>query len=621
MPLIVLFFIAMTAAANYLLAGRQQYVASTVIHYNNADAVNGLAPDGSEIDVGEISSSSNVKKAMNNLGLSIEDYSVDELRASISATPIVEEETAAIQTALNEQGEHYTEQPTDYRVTCTMGSDSSEDFVRNLLNEVLDVYFSEYGTQHISSPPLSNNVKGLMVKNYDYLEVVEKIESQLSEAINDLDRYIVSDPAFRSSRTGYSFEDIQKQFILFHDVSLYKLYSLILGNRITKDVGLLSARYLDTIADYTLDSQKAQEKLDDSEEIITSYVRKMRSSRNTNLNADFILDNVYDARRDTSGAQANAGSDTGFTDIDRSVEYDTLLQNWVTAKDDLDDAEIDIAYCQYILGVYQGTGKTGTAKDQIPSITGAGAQPLTSRTVTPVEIGTEIEALLAKIDALYTIIDETTAEYNDYLGAQNIQTLSSVIASPAINLRLYTMIVAAVFLIMGCCGAIFLGRIGDILEYVFLRDRQTGCMNRVSCDNHIQRLSKEILPGSFSCVNLQLKNQSELNAAVGREKSDEILMQIGQTLRDMFGNRKNGFVGYNGGGQFWAFYEGSGSETIGQELERLSIVMRDQFGAYPVTYELGGVNAGEMDVYLLRSLISISAISRKQHTLEQKQDG
>ncbi len=747
MPLVALFFVVMTAVAYRFLAGKQEYVASAVIRYKNEEAIDGLAPDGSEIDVAEINSSDIIAQAMKNLGLNLDDYSVEELCASIAASPILQEDTVVIQEALNEEGERYTEKPTEYAVTCTMGSDSSEDFVRNLLNEVLDVYFSEYSSEHINHSQISNDVKGIVAKNYDYLELVEKIGDELSETINELNNYINSDNEFRSSRTGYSFLEIQSQFILLHDVNLYRLYSLILGNQITRDEEILTARYLDRIAEYSLDGRKAREEIDDSNRIINSYVEKMRNSGNTNIDFNYILDEVYDKNKDDETETETRSSSRKFTDVDRTVEYDTLLENWVDAKDDLDKSLIDEAYSKYILGIYQseegaaptadkilaeleetekeiqasqqpdtgaapqtgaaevpgtasaegmetpdttqdggtasiaaaqaadvtkgsaadtensaaaqtdetkspaaaqeagaapaevqtaetagpdaaqaggteipGAVQTGSSEfsDEISAEQESTAQAVVSRKASPDEIESEINELLLRMDELYMIADETSDEYNEYLGALNIQTLTSVIAQPALNLKLYIAIIAVVFLIIGCCGAILAGRIGDILEYVFLRDAQTGCMNRVSCDNYIQGMSKKILPGGFCCVNLLLRNQRELNAAIGREKADDVLAQMGQTLKDIFGNRKNSFIGYNGSGQFWTFFEDGNEEGLEQELGRFAIVMKDRFGEYPVTYALGGVNAGEAGDYQLRSLISKSVTGRKEYMTGQE---
>lgn len=629
MSLIVAFFLVMTGLSYYVLLSRQQYVASAVIRYNNGDAIYGYAPDGSEIDVSEIGSADNLAKVMENLGLGTDKYSVDSLCASISIFPVYEEEAQVIKAALNEEGERYEEEPVDYLITCSMGREADANFVRNVLNELLDVYFSKYSSEHINKQQISNQVKGIMAENLDYLEAVEKIGQELETTINKLWSYSNSDSTFRSSKTGYSFLNLQKEFILLRDVNLYRLYSLILGNKVTKDEELLMNRYENDIADYRLTGLKAQDDVNQSERIIDAYVEKMRDSGNSNINYNYILDEVYDKRDESTETTESDGSVKRVSSrVDRSVEYDTLLTEWIEAKDKFDYSTVDRAYCEYILGVYQGeqtdrnpaeeTSDTGEDISQNAEADSHEAvvpdAVVVSKPSDEEEIEKEIRTILDRMNRLYEIADMTNAEHNEYLGAENIRTLTSVSAGQTVNIKMWMAVIAVVFLLIGCCGAILIGRIGDILEYVFLKDRQTGCMNRVSCDNYISRQARLVMQAGFCCINLQLQNQREINNDLGREEADKILAQFGQTLREMYENHLHSFVGYNGSGQFWVFYENDMEKHMESEMERLIVVLKDLFSFYPVTYALSGVNAGEAGDYQIRSLISRTVSRRKNYT-------
>ena len=98
MPLIVLFFAVMTVFSYQLLHSRQTYIASAVIEYQkmgqeeeSEPTEDGKAPDGMPIDVTEIYSSANMAKAMANLGLSYNSYSLDAFCASIKVEPVLTE--------------------------------------------------------------------------------------------------------------------------------------------------------------------------------------------------------------------------------------------------------------------------------------------------------------------------------------------------------------------------------------------------------------------------------------------------------------------------------------------------------------------------------------------------
>jgi len=621
MPVIVLFFVVMTAAAYLALSSNQKYIAAAVIHYSNEGAVEGLAPDGSEIDTSEIYSSSNMAKAMENLGLSRNTYSVDQLCSSITVTPILKDEDIAVQEALNEQGEKSEEQPTDVIVTCTMNSrtpGADADLVRNLLNELLNVYFSGYSEAHINGQQISNTMKGLNVDQYDYLEVVEQIDSLLEDTFLTLNNYSLKEMYFRSAATGYSFHDLRDDFQMLRSIDVYRLYSLILGNQITKDRDLLISKYRDLISRHELTASKANEDLAEIDKTCDAYVEKMRSSDNTNIDYNYILEEVYDYRR-----HEQDGEDTWYVDVDHTVEYDSLLRNRASAMDKAGHAAVDIDYCRFVLNTFGYEEAAGSAppaeepassgEDTAASRPAAFYQVMTSE-ATAEEVEAEIDALMARMNELFDIADRTNEEYNEYLGAQNIQMLSSVSVGTAFNMGMYMAIIAVVLLLIGCGIAVLLGRGEDILEYMFLRDHQTGCMNRTACDNYIRDKSKEIVSSDFCCVSLQIRNQREINRDLGRKEGDQILQSFGRILREVFENKGNGFVGYNGSGQFLSFFELSASEkSLSSELERLNVILSDQVNIYPVVYSVGGAHALEVGQYQIHTLLSKAASQRQDH--------
>lgn len=298
---------------------------------------------------------------------------------------------------------------------------------------------------------------------------------------------------FRSTDTGYSFWDLCDQFSLIQKIDLPKLYALVLGNQITKNRDLLIDKYQNRIASNQLTGQKAEEDIEDVLEIIDSYVEKMRQSGNTDIDHNYILSDVYDERWQTGNL------------VDRIGEYDKLLTSWIDYQDRWDYAVINAAYCEYVIDVYRdGNTQLNTNKKEADA--GAPAIldiPLPAETAAAQEAETEIRSLLNRMNTLYDIVSMTNVEYNEYLGAQAIRLLSSVSVHTSVNMKLYMAIVAVFFLIVGCGGAILLGRLGDILEYLFLRDKLTGCMNRPSCDRYIEKWKGKPLPAGMCCFNIR----------------------------------------------------------------------------------------------------------------------
>ena len=237
-------------------------------------------------------------------------------------------------------------------MSCTLDSSGSAALARNILNELLDVYFSDYSNKHINVGQIDNRMKELADTDYDFLEMVEMVEAQLADTVDSLHTRYMRAQDFRSVNTGYSFADLRDQFSLLREVDVPQLYALILGNQITKDRKVLINKYQNRIANYELSSAKAQENIQDILEVINSYVDKMRESGNTDLDSEYILGDVYEDER-------MADDGRNYRPTNRTVQYDTLLRSWVSSHNDWDYAEIDAAYCRYIISVYsdKGTGQ------------------------------------------------------------------------------------------------------------------------------------------------------------------------------------------------------------------------------------------------------------------------
>ncbi len=636
MLLIVVFFVAMTVLSYQMLQSKQTYTASTVIEYKSmsnsesdsdsdqtetdsegsAPASNGLAPDGTKIDVSEIYSSANMAKAMSNLGLSFNTYSLDALCASIKVEPINLQpvgDQSQSQSDDQEGASEPEEQPSRYVISCTLDSSASRGLVRDILNELLNVYYSDFSSKHINVEQVNNQTRDLADTDYDYLEMVERIDSNLTDTLWALDARYRRATNFRSTDTGYSFWDLCDQFSLIQKIELPKLYALVLGNQITKNKDLLINKYQNRVSDNQLTGEKAQEDLADALEVINSYVEKMRQSGNTDIDHNYILDDVYDERWKTGNL------------VDRIGEYDKLLTSWIDYRDKWDYSIINAAYCEYVIGVYRdgntqlNTGggadpQNASADSAAPSVF---AVHPSGQKVTNEEAEAEIRAILDKMNNLYDIVTLTNAEYNEYLGAQAIRVLSSVSVSSSINMNLYMTIIAVFFLLIGCGGAILLGRAGDILEYLFLKDRLTGCMNRSSCDKYIEKWQGKPLSTGMCCVNIQITNQRDMNSIYGRDQVDQAMKEFGRVLRELFENRKDGFVGYNGSGQFWIFFEKETQETIGQEMERLVLVLAHTLPDIVLEYQLGAVNAGDAEEFYIRGLISRAVKERRPYATKE----
>ena len=200
-PLIIVFCLLATYAINYKLKESNTYVASEVIHYNDPQTELGFTPTGAKLDVNEIKSSAVVSKVVNRLGLT-GTYSVDSLISRVSITPIPDEDKLAQKEAKLKDGESYVYEPSTYVISFTATNSEGSVFARTILDEILDIYFAEYSQKYVNVAPAKNIIDNIEKGNYDYIEMVELIDSGIDETLNTLYQRMAQNPYYRGTKQG-----------------------------------------------------------------------------------------------------------------------------------------------------------------------------------------------------------------------------------------------------------------------------------------------------------------------------------------------------------------------------------------------------------------------------------
>lgn len=579
-----------TAGIYFYLSKSQTYVASAVIKYDSEGAEEGLTPLGTELDVNEIKSSAIMAKVMEELELNDRIYSMDDLITRLNITEVADEDEEARKEAVLDEGEEYTYKPTTYIVSFEAGSDEGEMFARKILDKVLDVYFSEYSQNYLSTGYAANSLRDLDENAYDYIEMLEIIEDNLTETGTFLEQCMESDPYYRSSATGLSFGDLSGELNMIRSVDISSLFSRVLEYQISKDKELLLSNYRERIDNYEITNTVEEEQIADVVKIMDAYVEKMRESDNTNITYEYILDDVYDKNLlDSEGNVIGEG--------DQTVTYDQLIYSWRDHNDTKENALIDIAYCNYIISVFEKTSVSGEEYSSHEK-----------------EVADGITGLVEKMEKFYADIDETIEEYNAYSGARNISMLSSVAVDKSLNVLMYTLI-AAVFLMIVCCGgAVLLGRLNDIVQYVFYTDHMTGLKNRTALDGYLNSNKKKIIGKGTACVTVSVENQYDINKTYGRTKGDQLLRFFAESLTEVFA-RMDIFPVYNGNAYFIILVNRVEVSDMDYILDRFQLLIdrRDFLEDAEIEYKIGWAESEHDDAYRLRELLSKAMASREKY--------
>lgn len=561
----------------------QSYTAQSIIKYNYSKAEDGKTPSGEDLDVSEIFSSTVVKEAIENLGLTV---NVDTIRSGGTVTGIVPDDVTKTQEAKIDKGEDVEEyHSTEYIVKLSVSSEYSTEYVRTMLDEILSCYFANFGEKYVDYSTIPNNAAALDGQGYDYIEQAEILNNTVAEITANLGNCQAAHPEFVSSTTGLSLSDLLDEYNYVSDVEIPYLFSEILGGKLTQNREVLLKKYQERYNTYVMDGDVDSEKVAAVLEVIQSYGNKNKDG------------SLYYQRGARSGTEDDAG---GFvlsdvyeedTNIDRTTVYDNLISDYVTILNRQSNNVIDAAYCQYIINVFQGASDSSDVSDENQAFTDQAVEQ-------------EIAALQGRLNTLYETLSLTMKEYNEYCGAVNLGVLASTTVSEKINVKLYILLGVAVFFILGICGAILLGRIQDFVEYLFFTEQSLDMPNRTACDLFIRNNSSRVLPDDTVCVVVELANLSQINTVYGRERGNAMLGQFTDFLKEA--SATCGTIYYNGGQQFIGFFDQcrmEDAESFADYFHRLIAAYNAESTEATYEYVIGISESKANNAYSIRALL------------------
>ena len=561
----------------------QSYTAQSIIKYNYSKAEDGKTPSGEDLDVSEIFSSTVVKEAIEDLGLTV---NVDTIRSGGTVTGIVPDDVTKTQEAKIDKGEDVEEyHSTEYIVKLSVSSEYSTEYVRTMLDEILSCYFANFGEKYVDYSTIPNNAAALDGQGYDYIEQAEILNDTVAEITANLGNCQAAHPEFVSSTTGLSLSDLLDEYNYVSDVEIPYLFSEILGGKLTQNREVLLKKYQERYNTYVMDGDVDNEKVAAVLEVIQSYGNKNKDG------------SLYYQR----GARSGTDDDTGGfvlsdvyeedTNIDRTTVYDNLISDYVTILNRKSNNVIDAAYCQYIINVFQGASDSSDVSDENQAFTDQAVEQ-------------EIAALQGRLNTLYETLSLTMKEYNEYCGAVNLGVLASTTVSEKINVKLYILLGVAVFFILGICGAILLGRIQDFVEYLFFTEQSLDMPNRTACDLFIRNNSSRVLPDDTVCVVVELANLSQINTVYGRERGNAMLGQFADFLKEA--STTCGTIYYNGGQQFIGFFDQcrmEDAESFADYFHRLIAAYNAESTEATYEYVIGISESKANNAYSIRALL------------------
>ena len=331
------------------VSSNQTYKAQTLIEFTNPEAKDGLYPTGDSINVQEIKSSAVIWNALESIN---RNDSVDSVRKRTSISAVISDEDSARQAAQWAKGNSYEFFPTKYIVSYESAKHKSASNAQEVVEAIVDSFLNTYSTKYMSVSQVPNSVESLQNLNYDYIEWAEIIDSFIQSDRDYLKSIIDTGTIFRSSASGYSFQDLYNEYNLIYTIYLPSLYSLILKNHVTSDPDLLISRYQYRKNQNTLAIKNYTEALEVAENMLSSYEKK---------NEDTML---YHWGSDTTetGLLQSSGNNyvvrSVYKNSDENVSkasntYDTVLQRYITLRAAIEERQEDNEYCDYVFSAFK----------------------------------------------------------------------------------------------------------------------------------------------------------------------------------------------------------------------------------------------------------------------------
>ena len=578
---LLIFLCAVIGAVAILAFGRsrQHYIASTVIQYTNSGAKDGYMPDGSPLNVEEIYSSTVIDAALTDLGY---NSNIDSIRSNCFVEEVIPETQQKLSEALLEKGQDPSYIADTFRVYYVGDNDVSEDDSRNILDAIMKNYYEFYTEKYVEEPLQSNGVSALEKEDYDFIESAQILDNSVSEMLNYLLDKRAAQPYFRSVETGYTYNDLYQIYSFLYNYEIPSLYAMILSNAETEDIDLLMSRLKQECEDMDLYIANRQERADSLKSLIDNYSERNKdmldyhyhNSNNQDMGSEYILKDVeYDQQSS-----------------DKETTYDSLIREYVDLNTSIRHKTIEKEHNEYLLSVFETAMHTENRE-----------------TLTSEEIREKLDHCVGLANEYYQYVENTGQELNRQQSANNLAMISSINVQPAVNLKLYLILAIILFALVGCVGAVLLGRALDFIDYFRYVDKTVQLPNRARCDTYIDEYSDRVLDENFSCMVLKMDSLGSLSGKYGRETGDEVLKNFAMILKS-FGDLY-GFTGYNGSGIFYSFFPNCSSEKLAVILEAIeNQVMKynNLNPEYRILYSCGKAVSSSDNVFEIRELLRLA---------------
>lgn len=423
--LIIILSALICALFGYMYVNKtQSYVASTSFEFISENAKKGLDENGKALDVYEIMSPTIIEQAIKDIDSSI---SVESVRNGMTVTPMTDTITETKQESLAKSGEDYDYFPTQYKVTLRHSGRYGSQFGIQLLNKIVERYNEYIMKTQTNQKAIANIFTNLNYDDYDYMEISELYDNQLSEILDVTSGLKESDPNYRSSRTGLSFNDLHVYFSNLMSIEYAKYYSYVRKGLLSKNEEIYLKNLEYKIQNLKIDQEKNQDDSNRSYQTMMDFYSEYKKGQQ--INRDF-----------TGGDGVNENSDVwsrweDWEDV--TTTYDKVITRYVDSGTYAAKNHHDIYYYTNLLNDF--------SNDHVPDDVKA------EYTLKANEL---MERIHTQLNEYISLANDTIQDYNNYKGTKYVSFMSSVSTKAQVSRNLVMAFATVLGICIGLCIAI-----------------------------------------------------------------------------------------------------------------------------------------------------------------------
>lgn len=369
----------------------------TIVSLEWNGLVDGTYPDGERFIYNNMFESYVLSDALSDAG--VDELTTTELRNALEIAPIIPSDVVRLIERSIEQGERITYYATEYKLMLNTGDLAINNEQGKLLLEYLiEAFKTDFENKYIGKALVFNYTDNDLSK-YDYSEMVDVLELQVSLLHSVLETALEDGSNFRSTSLGLGFDDLVSRLSLIEEVELRNIDSRVSNYMLTKDLDLVLTRYEFMVEEMALEIEKLLMYEGALEENILDYTGQETIVIIPGLDSEYSVDPYIN----------------------------TLYNELIDTQEQLSDLQSERSYYQgkmdEMVILYSTTYTDGTTYE---------------RQVSLVESG--MEDAKESIASVASDLDTMLEEYNRYITRNTVLPLTAPQVSSDVNVLLYTAI-------------------------------------------------------------------------------------------------------------------------------------------------------------------------------------